>query len=85
MARRIGWRTGLAGLAVASMALAFVQVLAVGGQQSDLRQRGRTALDAEGAACEALAAHHDRALCRAALQPLPRDNAALAAWTPRGP
>lgn len=85
MARRIGWRAPLAGAALAAMALAFVQVLAIGNQQSDLRQRARLALDAEGVACESLASHHDRARCRAALQPLPRDNAGLAAWTPRGP
>lgn len=85
MARRIGWPTLLAGTALAAMVLAFVQVLAMGNQQSDLRQRARLALDAEGVVCESLAAHVDRALCRAALQPLPRDNAALAAWTPRSP
>jgi hypothetical protein len=85
MVGRIGWRSGLAGTALATLVLALVQVLAIANRQSDLRERARLVLRAEGTACESLAAHRDRASCRAALHPLPRDNAALAAWTPRGP
>lgn len=83
MARRIGWRLPLSAAAVAAMTLAFMYVLTMGTQQSDLRHRARVSLEAEAAQCESLQAHGDRALCRAALHALPRDSADIVAWTPR--
>lgn len=85
MGRRIGWPGALALATLCTLAVAYLQVVSAGSRQSAQRERAQAALNAAGASCEALATHQERAQCRAALQPLPRENAALPSWSPLGP
>lgn len=85
LGRRIGWRTLLGLVAVSAVATAYLQVVSAGSRQSDRRQLAQAELNAAGASCENLRSHQERTRCRAALHPLPRENAELAAWTLRRP
>lgn len=82
---RVGWRGALALATLCMLAIAYLQVVSAGSLQSAQRERAQAALNAAVASCEMLGTHQERARCRAALQPLPRENAALTSWTPLGP